>query len=177
MRVDSAFVAVLAACGVDGGKPTFDPDPHAVDGGTRPEQSDGGMPTMIVDAREVPPDGIPAGLEPCEEAAYHSDFTWIQTSVFDVSCTDGCHSGTSPSAGMNLTPGASYAALLNAASTQFSGWVRVVPGDARASMLMVQIGGESGPPLEGLMPWGQPRLCDEQVDAIRRWIVSGAALD
>lgn len=179
MRVVSAVVLVLGACGVDPrSKPTFDPDPDDddVDAGMRPERGDGGT-TMVADARDVPPDGIPSGLESCEEAIYHSDFTWIQTSVFDVWCTDGCHSGASPSARMNLTPGNAYAALVNVPSTQFSGWVRVSPGAPGASMLMVQIGGEPGPPLEGFMPWGQPRLCDEQVDAIRRWIASGAPMN
>jgi hypothetical protein len=38
----------------------------------------------------------------------------------------------------------------------------------------VQIGGEPGPELEGFMPWNQPKLCDEKIDAIRRWIAAGA---
>jgi hypothetical protein len=42
-------------------------------------------------------------------------------------------------------------------------------------MLMVQLGGEPGPALEGLMPWGQPTLCDPMIDAVRRWIAAGAS--
>jgi hypothetical protein len=132
--------------------------------------------TTVADARETPPDGIPAGLTPCEEAVYHSDFAWVKRTVFDVSCaTSDCHTGPSPKAEMDLSAGAAYASLVNVPSTQFDGWMRVTPNSSPNSMLMVQIGGEPGPELEGYMPWGQPRLCAEQVDAIRRWIAAGAA--
>lgn len=130
--------------------------------------------TTVADAMPVPPDGIPAGLTPCEEAVYHSDLAWIQTAIFDVSCTDKCHGDTPPAAGMSLLAGQSRAALVNVSSTQFAGWQRVVPNSPSQSMLMVQIGGEPGPELEGYMPWGQPKLCVEKIDAIRRWVAAGA---
>jgi hypothetical protein len=75
---------------------------------------------------------------------------------------------------MNLSRGMAHAALVNIASRHTDGWVRVKPGAPGESMLMVQIGGEPGPPLEGLMPWGEEPLCDPQIDAIRRWIQAGA---
>jgi hypothetical protein len=142
-------------------------------------EADGGVtrdgPSPSVDASAIPPDGIPMGLAPCEEAGYHSDFEWIQRTIFDVSCaTTGCHTGTSPDSGMNLSRGSAHAALVNVASQQADGWVRVKPGAPGESMLMVQIGGEVGPPIEGTMPWGQEPLCDPQIDAIRRWIQAGA---
>jgi hypothetical protein len=119
-------------------------------------------------------DGQPANLAPCEAAVFHSDLAWIQTNVFDVSCTTECHSGTEPGAGMNLTAAYARSQLVNVASTTHTGWVRVMPFEPAASMLMVQIGGEPGPALEGYMPWGMPRLCDEKIGAIRRWIAAGA---
>ena len=75
---------------------------------------------------------------------------------------------------MSLRPGEARAAMVNVVSHHDANWIRVVPGRAAESMLMVQIGGEPGPPLEGYMPWGMPKLCVEKIDAIRRWIAAGA---
>lgn len=166
MRVTPCIVLALAACGTDV-RTTSDPN-------TAPDaraHTDAGV---VADALPIPPDGIPPGLAPCEEAVYHSDLAWIQSAIFDVSCTDKCHGDTPPDAQLNLQAGAARASLVGVASTQFSGWVRVVPNDPGASMLMVQLGGEPGPELEGTMPWGMPKLCDEKIDAIRRWIAAGA---
>jgi hypothetical protein len=166
MRFLSCVVTVLAACSdveVDEFRDHRDPmDP------------DGGGSTHVADALPIPPDGIPANLTPCEEAAYHSDLAWIQDKIFNESCTTKCHGDSPPAAMMSLLAGQSRAALVNVPSTGFSGWIRVVPGDPAHSMLMVQLGGEPGPALEGTMPWGQPKLCDGKIDAVRRWIAAGA---
>ena len=167
MRITHWLVlTTVAACGTDVTTTPNDQD------STKPD--DGLHDAGVADAKPVPPDGIPVGLTPCEEAVYHSDLAWIQTAIFDVSCTTECHGDTPPSASMSLLPGQAHAALVNVASRHTSSWVRVKPGDPAASMLMVQIGGEPGPELEGLMPWNQPKLCDEKIDAIRRWIAAGA---
>jgi len=142
-----------------------------VDGGLSTE---GGSTTTDADARVPPPDGTD-DLAPCDAAPYHSDFQFLQNNIFTPTCAQsGCHTGASPDAGMSLDAGRAHASLVNVASTQFDGWVRVVPNDPGASMLMVQVGGEPGPELEGFMPWNQPRLCDPLVDAMRRWIAAGA---
>ena len=157
-----ALTVSSGACGVDvntSPQPTSDPE---ADGGVGGAQSDGGT-----------GDGAPGSLTACEEARSHSDLAWIQINIFDVSCTTMCHGASPPAAGMSLLAGQSHANLVDVPSTQFAGWKRVVPGNSGASMLMVQLGGEPGPALEGYMPWNQPRLCTEKIDAIRRWIVAG----
>ena len=166
MRFMPSIVVVLAACGTD---PSTMPNDQ---GSTKPDA--GGGSTTVADAMPIPPDGIPPGLTPCEEAVYHSDLAWIQAKVFDVSCTTMCHGQTPPAAQLSLKPDQARAALVNVRSTEFPDWTRVVPGAPGQSMLMVQLGGEPGPALEGTMPWGMPKLCNEKIDAIRRWIASGA---
>jgi len=114
----------------------------------------------------------------CEAAAMHSDFAWIQTDVFDTSCTlGGCHAGTAANAGhMSLEDGKAYASLVNVPSQIQPGWTRVVPGDPATSYLLVALGHEAGPmPPDGYMPLSSPSLCPEQLDAIERWIAAGAA--
>jgi hypothetical protein len=182
MCLARCVLLVLVGCGVDVRTPPMgsdetnntndDSSDPGVDGGVR---TDGGGSTTVTDARVPPPDGIPQGLAPCDEAVYHSDLAWIQRTVFDVSCSvNGCHDTQNARADLDLSAGVAHAQLVDVASTQFSGWVRVVPGSSPDSMLMVQIDGEPGPALEGYMPWGMPKLCDNQIDAIRRWIASGA---
>jgi len=172
MRSLPAVLLALAACGTDlRSDDISDPVNTAPDagngGGTGPSTPipDGGV-------SGVPGDGAP--LTDCEEAKFHSDLAWIEQKIFAPSCLGDCHTDPTPSASLNLSAGLSHHSLVNVTSTQYPTWKRVVPGNPGASMLMVQIGGEPGPELEGTMPWGQPKLCDEKIDAIRRWIAAGA---
>jgi hypothetical protein len=167
MRFIPSIVLVLAACGTDVNTMPNDQD------STNPDAGTGGS-THVPDAMPIPPDGIPPNLTPCEQAVYHSDLAWIQTYVFDVSCTTMCHGKSPPAGHLSLRPGEARAALVNVASHHDATWKRVIPGSPAQSMLMVQIGGEPGPELEGFMPWGMPKLCNEKIDAIRRWVAAGA---
>ena len=177
MRLAGSIVCslVLVACGTDSRSQTEQSSDPGVDGGVK---TDGGSSSTAADARVPPPDGIPEGLAPCDEAPYHSDFTFVQDKIFSVSCAvSGCHDSNTPSAGMDLSLGKAHASLVNVPSTQFDGWMRVTPGSSTDSLLMVEVGGEAGPELEGTMPWGQPKLCDPLIDAMRRWIIAGATQD
>lgn len=165
MRLVLGIVLAAAACGTDV-RDSQDQNTPPPDAG-----ADGQMTTTPNDGR---PPGDGANLTPCEDAVFHSDLAWIQANVFDVHCTEGCHSGSNPASGMDLSAGVAHASLVGVTSRYDASWKRVVAGSAAQSMLMVQIGGEPGPELEGFMPWNQPRLCNEMVDAIRRWINAGA---
>ena len=170
MRSFTAVLLALTACGTDLNSRTQDPI------GTDPDAGVDGTSTTnpVTDGRL--PDGVDEStLTDCQAATLHSDLDWIQRKVFTASCLTGCHSGANPSSNMDLSTGRAWMSLVNVPSNQFSGWTRVVPGDPKQSMLMVQLGGESGPELEGTMPWNQPMLCPEKIDAIRRWITAGAA--
>jgi hypothetical protein len=178
MRLVAVSLLVAAAsCGVDtrsarGLESSSDP---GVDGGA---QADGGGSTTNGDARVPPPgDGSDAGapLTVCQEAVNHSDLRWIQDNVFTTSCAS-CHGASSPSAGLDLSDGHSYGALVNVKSIYYPDWNLVTPRDSPNSMLMVRLGGETGPTV-AIMPKGQPALCQEKIDAIRRWITAGAAND
>jgi hypothetical protein len=109
-------------------------------------------------------------------------FTSIQREIFDTTdasgrqaCT-GCHTaaGRVPPAGLNLTSGNSYAALVSAPSTERPTLRRVAPGDPDGSYFVRKL--EGGPDIAGVrMPRGTgPYLTSGQMLVIRRWIAQGA---
>jgi hypothetical protein len=100
-------------------------------------------------------------------------FSTLQTQIFTARCS-GCHGGGSPSAGMNLEAGNAYENLVNKASSEKSGAIRVIPGDAENSYLVQKLRGDAG--IVGLrMPRnGPPYLTDDQINLVKQWIQDGA---
>ena len=99
----------------------------------------------------------------------------IQTQIFDPGCAT-CHTdvGRTPSAGLNLKAGSSFAQLVGVASSNNPGAVRVIAGNANGSYIVQKL--EGAPSIVGLrMPRnGPPFLTDAQVKFIRDWITAGA---
>src|SRR5262245_58227943 len=123
---------------------------------------------------DVEPDAGRSQL--CEEATTHEDFAWIQQKIFTRSCAfSSCHSGATPKAGLSLDGSNTYASLVGkpAQEAAAGGMMLVAPEHPEQSYLLVALGaaGIPGtPPSEGVMPLTNPRLCDEKIDAIKRWI-------
>jgi hypothetical protein len=117
----------------------------------------------------------------CMEATTHSDFAWIEANVLARGCGAfrSCHQGTAVEAGMlNLEAGRSYDALVGVPSVEHPDLLLVAAGKPDESYLLVALGGADGPlPSKGRMPLNNPPLCDEKIQAIRRWIEAGAAND
>ena len=113
-------------------------------------------------------------------------FSSIQHDIFEASDSSGrticvqCHTnagGRIPTGGLNLTAGVSYSNLVNVASREKPGVLRVSPGDPDNSYLIHKIEGRSG--IVGVrMPFtGPPYLTDGQILVIKRWIELGARND
>ena len=99
----------------------------------------------------------------------------IQT-VFNNRCSN-CHvkSGGSPEAGLDLDPGASWDALVNAPSQEQLGRSLVVPGRPLDSVLFEKINCET--PNAGMrMPRGRSPLPLSEQALIFDWILLGAPL-
>ena len=101
-----------------------------------------------------------------------------QDSSSRLACTP-CHTnvGRTPSAGLLLTDGASFQALVSQPSRVKAGATFVVPGDPDNSYLIQKL--EGAPTIVGTrMPRGAgPFLTAGQVSIIRRWIQLGAKND
>lgn len=97
----------------------------------------------------------------------------VQSQIFSARCTT-CHSGAGAAAGLDLSAGSAHAALVNVASTDKAGAVRVIPGDPDGSYLVQKLRGDAG--IVGLrMPRnGPPFLSDDQINLVRQWIQQGA---
>lgn len=108
----------------------------------------------------------PAGLQPTLAS--------IQTLIFTPSCAKaGCHNAASAQAGLVLDPGASWANLVNVASSQPPAPIRVIPMNPDGSFLIRKLEGTQT--VGGRMPAdGPPYLQQATVDVIRQWILDGA---
>ncbi len=104
-------------------------------------------------------------------------FSTIQTTIFNTSCAlSGCHTGTFPPQGLNLSEGQAYANLVGVTSQEDPSLKRVEPGDPDRSYLYLKIIGAAGI-RGGRMPLGRDPLSDAQIDLIRQWIEEGAPED
>ena len=106
-------------------------------------------------------------------ACFARDIQPILTSNCALS---GCHAGTTPVLGQNLSDGVAYARIVCIASVEVPGMMRVRPSQPDSSYLVHKIQGTqasvggSG----GQMPLGGTPLSQSQIDLIRAWIVAGA---
>lgn len=101
-----------------------------------------------------------------------SSFNALQNQIFTPICT-GCHAGANAPQGLRLTAGDSYAALVNAPSTEVPSLRRVLPGNPAQSYLLQKVSGSAGI-VGARMPLGGPALPADAIDAIRQWILDGA---
>ena len=112
--------------------------------------------------------GPPAGGAPT--------LTSLQASIFTPKCAiDGCHAGSAPEQGMNLSAGKTYVYTVGVASVELPGYLRVAPNDPDASYLYMKVSGD--PRILGeRMPFGGT-ISQAEIDAIRAWIAAGARND
>jgi hypothetical protein len=103
-------------------------------------------------------------------------FTRVQGEVFSVSCAlAGCHTGTFPQAGMNLSTGASYAAIVGVPSSERSELLRIAPGDPDASYMVQKLRGTPG--IAGSQMPLTGSVTDAQVKLVVDWVRRGAPRD
>ena len=100
----------------------------------------------------------------------------LQSTIFTPRCSS-CHTGGGAAlpASMNLTSAAAtFAALVNVASTEQPALQRVLPNDAANSYLIHKLEGAAG--ITGdRMPLGGPFLDQATIDQVKSWIDAGAA--
>ncbi|HYJ40322.1 MAG TPA: hypothetical protein VEW08_05995 [Steroidobacteraceae bacterium] len=117
--------------------------------------------------------GLDAGGRPIPPGPpANNDFQQIQDTIFGPICS-GCHQGANAPQGLRLDAGNSYALLVNVASAEVPGLMRVNPGNPDTSYLVQKIQGNAA--VGARMPAnGPPYLSQTQIDLVRGWIAAGA---
>ncbi len=100
--------------------------------------------------------------------------------IFTSTCAlSGCHGGTNPQLGMNLSAGQTFANVVNVQAIELSTMNRVTPGQPDNSYLVHKVQGThldvGGSGFQ--MPLGRSPLTQMQIDLIRAWIDAGARPD
>lgn len=101
----------------------------------------------------------------------------LQAKIFTPKCAkSGCHSGASPTRGLHLGEGKTFASTVGVAGVEASGgpWTRVVAGDPDKSLLVRVLEGKVG--ATARMPVGG-ELSAEHLAAVRAWVKAGAPND
>jgi hypothetical protein len=112
--------------------------------------------------------------DPLDSGALEPTLASIQENIFDVSCAlPGCHAGSNPQMGLDLTAGQSQANLVGVGSEEVPAFERVDPGNPDDSYLIMKIEGDSRI-VGARMPLGRAPLPGEQIAVIREWILDGA---
>jgi len=110
-------------------------------------------------------------LQPSAPSSKQSTFGAIQSNVFDAGCnTSGCHSGSNPAAGLNLSAGSSYNQLVEVNSVLVPSLKRVDRNSSSESVLVQILRGSVMPQ----MPLGGTPLSNATIDSIAKWIDTGA---
>lgn len=97
--------------------------------------------------------------------------------IFTANCAfAGCHAGTNPALGQNLSSGQAYASIVNVASQEAPALKRVLPLLPDSSYLVHKIQGTQGTVggSGGRMPLGGAPLGENEIATIRAWITAGA---
>lgn len=121
-------------------------------------------------------DGVidPGGIGPPPAG---TTLTEVQAQVFDQSCAfDFCHGGATPQQGMNLENGLAFGSIVGIPSQELPQFLRIEPGNAADSYLVMKITGD--PRIAGeRMPFGGPFLSTDQILMVVDWVERGAPDD
>lgn len=120
--------------------------------------------------------GACAQDDPLEPDALEPTLNSIQANIFTPTCAlSGCHAGAAPQEGLNLSAGQARQNLVDVASRQVPDLLRVNPGNANDSYLVIKLeGGGRMAPGTARMPFGAAPLTSQQIGVVREWINAGA---
>jgi hypothetical protein len=97
--------------------------------------------------------------------------------IFTANCAvSGCHAGSNPALGQNLSAGQAYASIVNVTSQEVPDLKRVLPSFPDSSYLVHKVEGTQGSVggSGGRMPLGGAALTADEIATIRAWITAGA---
>lgn len=129
----------------------------------------------------------PAVGQECEDNNFPSTFAAIQKVIFENrGCTNTICHGAAPdlavNGGLDLRPEAAYDSLVSQPAETVPGWFRVFPGQRDRSLLFQNVAAKTLPdqftaPLRAMPLDSLPALSTNELEALRKWIETGASRD
>lgn len=122
----------------------------------------------------------PAIAKECEEAEFDSTYALIQEAIFENrSCTNQICHGAAASGDLDLRADVSWENLVDVDATTVPGWKRVLAGQKAPSLLWLSLAAKTLPaeheaPLRAMPLDPVPALTEDELEALRLWIESGA---
>jgi hypothetical protein len=128
----------------------------------------------------------------CVDAVGHAELSYIQANIIAPKCSafSECHGHDQTQDDLDLSTAAGTFNMAGSASELDPTRMLVVPGNVNASLLSALIGAikpsEADPPMVSLpnakatgkpvttMPYQNPTMCCEKIDAVTAWIAAGA---
>ncbi|MBX3026144.1 DUF4215 domain-containing protein [bacterium] len=139
------------------------------------------------DGNDYDGDGCRSDCVKTDCEAFGSTYELIQQAIFENhGCTNNACHGTAQSGGLDLRAGVAYASLIDVPSSIDPSRHRIEPGDGQRSLLFLKLAAKTLPDqydFEKLgigtpMPLGNvPGLSEDELEALRHWIVAGAPKD
>lgn len=168
--------AVAGAAAAPGAAGMMAPAPTVTGGstGSVPNAGSGGVPAGSGGAAGMT--DVDAGTGGCADV--DNTYDAIQIAVFEKhGCTaDSCH-GSALQGGLDLRAGASYASLFQV-KAQGSAQMRIQPSAPQESYLYLKLAAATLPGSVEIsnspMPFGLPALSEDELEAVRLWILGGA---
>ncbi|MFZ1081310.1 MAG: hypothetical protein WAO19_05220 [Candidatus Kryptoniota bacterium] len=95
--------------------------------------------------------------------------------IFTANCAlSGCHAGSSPQQGQNLSAGQAYSNIVSVRSAEAPSFFRVNPSNSDSSYLYMKITGDPRIGNTARMPYGKSPLGASDIQTIKNWIDQGA---
>ena len=121
--------------------------------------------------------GVPYA-DPDAAGSAPTTYEEIQVNIFDARCAPACHSGGGASRGLSLDRSMAIRSLVGEPSNEVPDLLRVAPGNAADSYLMVKVIASDARRVGNRMPRsGPPFLTSSEIRGLRRWIDAGATDD
>jgi hypothetical protein len=142
---------------------------------------------VVCGAAVVAAAGVAVAADTSCQQTFPSTFAAIQKIVFENrGCSASiCHAPTAtggPAGGLDLTADAAYDNLVNKPSQTVPGWFRVLQGERTKSLLFLNLAAKTLPadfkaPLRAMPLDPVPPISTNELEAIRKWIETGAPRD
>lgn len=117
-------------------------------------------------------------LPAADSGAIPKTYDELYSLLIEPACVDQCHKGGAAPKGLSLEPHRFISGLVGVPSVEVPELLRVAPGQASESYLIVKLVASDARRVGSRMPRnGPPYFSNQQIFAVKQWINAGATTD